>query len=899
MGLKAQTPYLLNYGLIRYGLLNGTSVHSVYGQVDLKNVPTGLSTDSLLSVLNGRIRKIALPVPVGLSDSLAKKANRTFDNVASGAISKAKLDTSSSGARTASNSLTLAQTQTALNLKSDLSSTQSNPLSFTTGFETIPGGGEINNLLRSDGVTVDQWYRLAGDSLIYHRSANNALLTNWSAPTVCTGLKGIFPTVFQAGTTYYMFLNPTNYLTSKKLLLYSSTDKITWTVMNGGNTVLTNTAVGTDWFNTTYNVGVAVVGTTIHILVEGAAATGQYSSTAWLGYASAPLSNPNFTLSSTPLFEGGNAFITHAEDKNSLVVLYGQIFPAFGGLWRLRGATADLSADLNNSGSWVISDTYWPEMGEVADPDLIFTPGKTYPSLFTYNLDQETGYQAYSNDVHDANSLYNAITKISASGKKVTFSELTVLTDGFTQKVGVSVQAKNASGTGSQPSYNWNAHDGSKRFSQHFDVPTNTLNISNSAGTDIFKMNQAGSITTNTHFSGNLSVGATAAYSTRLGLYGTLENTGLRAFGGTGYADSYFESRLGATRITSDSKIELAPNSTTAVTIATNGNVTIGTGDTNNRLTLFGNNAITRLRVNGGTGYHDSYFMSNFGYTSVEGDGEIRIMPNYTTALSLSASGVATFVNLSGSGSRMVVAGPTGTLTTAAIPGGGGSSITGVAVATANGFGGTSDGAAVVPTITLTTTASGMLLGNGTAISGATAGSHYTSPTGTEGLSNKTITASTIAGYALLASPALTGTPTAPTASAGTNTTQLATTAFVQAAVGSSGTYTPTLTNGTNVSSTSPIICHYKRIGNEVFVQGRFTLTITSVATNSVVGISLPIASNLSATGDLSGNGTVQHHTDTAMLLEDTANDRATCTIYPVGNIAGELVAFSFSYTVK
>ncbi|MGT5871436.1 phage tail-collar fiber domain-containing protein [Escherichia coli] len=40
-----------------------------------------------------------------------------------------------------------------------------------------------------------------------------------------------------------------------------------------------------------------------------------------------------------------------------------------------------------------------------------------------------------------------------------------------------------------------------------------------------------------------------------------------------------------------------------------------------------------------------------------------------------------------------------------------------------------------------------------------------------------------VADYATKASPALTGTPTAPTASAGNNTTQLATTAFVQAAV--------------------------------------------------------------------------------------------------------------------
>ena len=46
-------------------------------------------------------------------------------------------------------------------------------------------------------------------------------------------------------------------------------------------------------------------------------------------------------------------------------------------------------------------------------------------------------------------------------------------------------------------------------------------------------------------------------------------------------------------------------------------------------------------------------------------------------------------------------------------------------------------------------------------------------------------------------SPALTGTPTAPTAASGTNTTQLATTAFVQNAVsGLASTLTATENNG-------------------------------------------------------------------------------------------------------
>lgn len=75
---------------------------------------------------------------------------------------------------------------------------------------------------------------------------------------------------------------------------------------------------------------------------------------------------------------------------------------------------------------------------------------------------------------------------------------------------------------------------------------------------------------------------------------------------------------------------------------------------------------------------------------------------------------------------------------------------------------------------------------------------------------NSSINAASLGGtaaasYALLASPSLTGTPTAPTATTGTNTTQLATTAFVNSSItaatgrllnvqvfSTSGTYTPT-----------------------------------------------------------------------------------------------------------
>ncbi len=54
--------------------------------------------------------------------------------------------------------------------------------------------------------------------------------------------------------------------------------------------------------------------------------------------------------------------------------------------------------------------------------------------------------------------------------------------------------------------------------------------------------------------------------------------------------------------------------------------------------------------------------------------------------------------------------------------------------------------------------------------------------TGTASSSSEDIS-SQLASYATLASPSLTGTPEAPTAEAGTNTEQIATTAFVQTAV--------------------------------------------------------------------------------------------------------------------
>lgn len=114
--------------------------------------------------------------------------------------------------------------------------------------------------------------------------------------------------------------------------------------------------------------------------------------------------------------------------------------------------------------------------------------------------------------------------------------------------------------------------------------------------------------------------------------------------------------------------------------------------------------------------------------------------------------------------------------------GSGSGTVTSVSVASANGFAGSVATATSTPEITIETTVTGLLKGDGTAISAASAGTDYLAPSG-DGSALTGITVSQVSGAAPLASPTFTGTPAAPTAAAGTNTTQIATTAFVTQAV--------------------------------------------------------------------------------------------------------------------
>lgn len=248
--------------------------------------------------------------------------------------------------------------------------------------------------------------------------------------------------------------------------------------------------------------------------------------------------------------------------------------------------------------------------------------------------------------------------------------------------------------------------------------------------------------------------------------------------------------------------------------------------------------------------------------------GSSRMVPAST------GTGSGTITDITSTGGTVTITNPTGPTTNLEVTPGGSGTVTSVSVVSANGLAGTVATATTTPAITLSTTITGILKGNGTAVSAATAGTDYLTPSGngsnltgltvsqvsgaaplasptftgtpaaptaTAGTSTTQIatTAFVATSFAPLASPALTGTPTAPTAAAGTSTTQLATTAFVQsalAAVGGSQTLTPSVSGSGTLSETTIAGIKFCVLTLNAWDDAGQTLTFTTAFTADVPG---------------------------------------------------------------
>jgi hypothetical protein len=114
-----------------------------------------------------------------------------------------------------------------------------------------------------------------------------------------------------------------------------------------------------------------------------------------------------------------------------------------------------------------------------------------------------------------------------------------------------------------------------------------------------------------------------------------------------------------------------------------------------------------------------------------------------------------------------------------------------------------------------------------------------------------------------------------------------------------SGTYTPTLSNTTNIATSSAGLWQYIRIGNVVTASGRVQIDPTAGSVDTLLGISLPVASNFTANSNCAGAGACGSIASySAAVLADTVNDRASLAFVCGADHADRSWFVTFTYAV-
>lgn len=281
------------------------------------------------------------------------------------------------------------------------------PITLIAEADSIAASVEFSLIM--DGAQCDMWYSGATPlpvwTTLYYTYATDALCKVFADP-VATNLSSIrFPFVMKEGSTYYAFGTPGPGTGS--IYMWSSTDKVTWTPMNGGAPVLTQ---GTYPYNNIANVGVVVVGTTWHMFIETWSSMG-YSDVN-IQYSYSTLADLNWDTHRTTVAvvtRGNSPQPVYVPDRNAIMLFYGAN-SADTGLCDVRAQYAVLTDDIALPASWHLAKGF--EISEEglfdSNPNFLVTTGKTHNITITYSHAESTVQQVYSD--LSLNAFYDAIT---------------------------------------------------------------------------------------------------------------------------------------------------------------------------------------------------------------------------------------------------------------------------------------------------------------------------------------------------------------------------------------------------------------------------------------------------------------------------------------------------------
>lgn len=115
-----------------------------------------------------------------------------------------------------------------------------------------------------------------------------------------------------------------------------------------------------------------------------------------------------------------------------------------------------------------------------------------------------------------------------------------------------------------------------------------------------------------------------------------------------------------------------------------------------------------------------------------------------------------------------------------------------------------------------------------------------------------------------------------------------------------SGTYTPTLTNTTNIAASTAYVTSYMRVGNVVTVGFKVDIDATLAAnTATLLGFSLPIGSNFTAEEDAGGTAASDAIASLVVRIKaDATNDRVSL-VFKSLSLTNDSFNGSFTYIIK
>lgn len=148
LGAKAQTVYQLNYDSVRVGKTAGTSGISLYGKVYMKNLSSGLSSDSILTVRNGRILKVS-STPTVTTSTISSGGTANGISINSGVIRLHKATATTGGVLTTGADTIAGQKRFTVS-----SGTAADFVGSGTGVITVNTSGSMGRITSSDNKLV-------------------------------------------------------------------------------------------------------------------------------------------------------------------------------------------------------------------------------------------------------------------------------------------------------------------------------------------------------------------------------------------------------------------------------------------------------------------------------------------------------------------------------------------------------------------------------------------------------------------------------------------------------------------------------------------------------------------------------------------------------------------------